>query len=483
MHHQGNRQRAAAEIVKLGLPVVPLLRQATAGATLEKSQRIEQCIQQITKAHIGDDLPAVAARLLALRKPPGAIETLLAYLAFTDDDTMKAEVAKAVHGLARGSMQPDASLLKALADELPVRRGVAGEVLAAVPDAEVRAAVRKLLVDPDLSVRLRVAVALVCAADREGVPVLIDLLAELPGDQVWQAEEILGTVGGGKAPALGPADTAAERQKVRDAWRTWFADNGAKVKLAPQPIPPPFLGFTTIAAFSPPPDRTKSLVLEVDRRGKVRWQFTCHYPVDVRVLSNNRVLVSECEPHRVTERNFKGNILWQVDAPRPYNVQRLPGGNTFVAARHHLLEFDPTGKKVFERPIEESVAGAKLPDGQMVYLTDTGKCIRLDTSGKPVKTFEAGHNADTGCVADLTSRGGLLVSQPSKSMAEEFDLEGRSLWKTPGPIAPGLVTPVRTGHFMLAVFGEGAVIQLDRSGKSVWRYEVAGYNPFIARQR
>src|SRR5262249_34620767 len=74
------RQRASAELVALGLPVVPLLRQALPGKSLEQSKRIEQCIQQIIKAPGADALPVVAARLLALRKPAGAIETLLAYV-------------------------------------------------------------------------------------------------------------------------------------------------------------------------------------------------------------------------------------------------------------------------------------------------------------------------------------------------------------------------------------------------------------------
>jgi len=241
------------------------------------------------------------------------------------------------------------------------------------------------------------------------------------------------------------------------------------------------LGFTTITAFSPPPDRTKSRVIEVDRHGKLRWQFTCHYPVDVRVLPNNRVLVSEGEARRVTERDFKGNIHWQVNTPvTPYNIQRLPNGNTFVAGWARLLEYDPAGKLVYDRKVEDTAAAAKLPDGQIVYLTMTSKCVRLDMSGQPVKTFASGQNAGSGCVLDFTSRGRLLVSQGAKSMAEEFDLDGKSLWQTP---APGIVTEVRNGHLMVAVYSQSAVIELDRTGKTVWRHEVPGYNPFLARKR
>jgi hypothetical protein len=49
------------------------------------------------------------------------------------------------------------------------------------------------------------------------------------------------------------------------------------------------------------------------------------------------------------------------------------------------------------------------------------------------------------------------------------------------PAARGLV--MRNGHFVVAVFSQSAVIQLDRTGKVVWRYETPGYNPFLARQR
>src|SRR5207245_4027544 len=115
----------------------------------------------------------------------------------------------------------------------------------------------------------------VCAADQQAVPVLIGLLADLPGEQQWQAEEILHGLAGAKAPQLRIADDAATRQKCREAWRAWYAAHGAKAKLAPRPLPPLLLGFTTIAAFSPPPDRTKSRILAVDRHGKVGGQCTC----------------------------------------------------------------------------------------------------------------------------------------------------------------------------------------------------------------
>src|SRR5207237_10803662 len=103
---------------------------------------------------------------------------LRAYRPCTEDEVMQWEVSKALTRLAVQAGKPDPALVKALQDPVPIRRAAAGEVLAAATDAEIRAAVRKLLADPHLSVRLRVAVALACAADREAVPVLVDLMAE-----------------------------------------------------------------------------------------------------------------------------------------------------------------------------------------------------------------------------------------------------------------------------------------------------------------
>src|SRR5262249_49770409 len=137
-----------------------------------------------------------------------------------------------------------------------------------------------------------------------------------------------------------------------------------------------------------------------------------------------------------------------------------------------------------DRKVEEIVAAAKLPDGQIVYLTNIGKCIRLDAAGKAVKTFESGWKGESGCELQLTSRGGLLVSEcPKRTLAQEFDLEGKSLWQTSGPVVPGILTEARNGRLVAAVWDAGAVVELDRNGATVWRYEVPGFNPFLARKR
>jgi outer membrane protein assembly factor BamB len=396
---------------------------------------------------------------------------------------MRGEVAGALRRLAGTGGKGDPVLVKALQDAAPVRRAIAGEVLAGTADVEVRAGVRKLLADPDLEVRLRVAVALGCAADKEAVPALIDLLAELPRGELWKGEEILHRLAGATAPQMEPAEDAATRTKYRDAWKTWWKDNAAKTNLAARPLPPALLGFTVIAAIADA-NPANSRVFEVDRSGKVRWQIDgLNYPVDAHVLPGNRVLIAEMGGLRITERDFRGNVLWQKnDLPAPpCNVQRLADGNTFVCTPAGLIEFDAAGKTVIEIKIDHPVAAYKTPDGQMIFLTADGTCVRLGAAGKEVKRFATGLDVQAGGWIDLTPKGRILVDHLRQIGVAEFDLEGKRLWQTSVTVSS---TAVRNGHVMAGNWSTSFVTEVDRAGKMVWQYQLpAGYKPWRARKR
>ena len=62
-----------------------------------------------------------AARLLAVRKPPGAIEPLLAYLPVVENDQVAEAIAATLTALAVRDGKADKGLLAALTDKSPVR--------------------------------------------------------------------------------------------------------------------------------------------------------------------------------------------------------------------------------------------------------------------------------------------------------------------------------------------------------------------------
>jgi hypothetical protein len=104
-------------------------------------------------------LPAAAARLLAVRKPDGSAEVLLRYLPFADEESIIEEIELTLAAVALREGRAEPALTKALTAEEPLSRGMAGAALARARAAEHQNAIRKLLLDPDATVRLRVGLA------------------------------------------------------------------------------------------------------------------------------------------------------------------------------------------------------------------------------------------------------------------------------------------------------------------------------------
>jgi HEAT repeat protein len=476
------RERAGAELVAMGPKVVPLLRLATSSKDREQATRAESCLKQIAKLEDKQKLPTAAARLLALRKPAGATAMLLDFLPFTDDEAMHTEIGKGLKRLAAG--KPEPVLLKALEDPLPLRRMVAAEALAGAGDH--LPAVRKLLKDPVDAVRLRVAMALTFARDKQAVPALIDLVAELPRGQAWQAEEVLYRLAGAKAPRVSPGDDAAGRKKFRDDWQAWWKEQGEGIDLAQLEAAPAVLGFTLIAEMAN--NNNMGRVIELDRNGKVRWQLdNVQFPIDAQLLPGNRVLVAEYNANRVTERTFKGEILWQKNnlPGQPVNTQRLSNGNTFIAINPNvLMEVDAAGKVVFNLNVPENVfAGRKTIDGQIVYLSNTGQCIRLDAAGKEIKRFQIPVNYNWTSGLDVTPKGHALVAQIGGNKVIEYDRDGKMVWET---TVPGNTIPTRliNGHTLITNYNQAHVVEVDANGRMVWEYRCTpGYRPFRAQGR
>src|SRR5262245_2475293 len=153
-----NREKAVVELVARGRPVLPYLREALKNGELEIVRRAQRCIQRIEEEP-GQRMPATAFRLLAMRKPAGALQALLAYLPFAEDETFL-EMQSAMAALAVRDGKPDPALVIALGDSQPLVRATAAEALVRANDIKSRPAVRKLLTDADMNVRLRVALAL-----------------------------------------------------------------------------------------------------------------------------------------------------------------------------------------------------------------------------------------------------------------------------------------------------------------------------------
>jgi HEAT repeat protein len=463
---QGVRDQALDELLAMGPPAAPLLHQAAEGADPRVRVPAGNCLRLLPR-EAAAPLPDAAARLLALRRPPGAAEAMLAYLPSAETEAIGQGVREALAALAVRDGEPNPTLRRALGDPCPARRAAAAEAFCAAGVPDVRAEVRRLLDDADPAVRLRVALALVRAHDRQAVPALIALLGELPPEQTLPAEEVLRQLAGDQAPAA-----AATGPKARDAWAAWWQEHGPTIDLARLGRAPRLLGLTLVVEQFDQ-NRQSNRVLEFDPAGKVRWQIEgLQYAADAQALPGDRVLVAEMQAGRVTERDRQGNVVWEHAAANPLSCRRLPGGQTFIAMRHQLLLVDRDGKETFtyQRPGNDIASAAARRDGRFALVTYQGQYVELDAAGKEVKSVRlplgAGRQNFYHTIEFLPNDRLLLAMQNSNKVAE-YDLGGKLVWEASVPTPTG-VSRLPNGNTLVVSMAAQRVVEINRAGQPVW---------------
>jgi HEAT repeat protein len=475
------RQEATEALKKLGPFVIPLLQQAAKSTDVEVNKRASELLKDMEKETAVAFSP-VTARLVALRKPAGAAEVLLNFLPLAEDEAMAAELQNALNVVAFKDGKPEPAVVKALDDKSPVRRGAAAEALAQGPAGDHLDAVRKRLKDADAGVRLKAALALAGGPrERDAVPVLIAAIAEVPSEQSAAAEEYLTRMAGNTAPKELPEGDDA-RQKRRDAWSAWWTANGTKVALVDRRGPAPVERFHNYTLLIQP---NNGQIQELGPDGKVRWQLAGLFnPQDAQVLSDNRILIAEAGRQRVSERNQKGDVLWEKALPFwPMSVQRLPNGNTFIASNMALLEVDRRGNEVWRhnRTNDNLMSAKKMRDGSIVCISNQNAVIRMDASGKEIKRFAlqglwSNQN-------DILPNGGAVVPMQGQNKVIEYDPDGKHVWEAT-VMQPMSATRLPNGHTLVtSQQGPPKIIELDRTGKQVAEMQTNNVYTLRARRR
>jgi HEAT repeat protein len=471
------REKATTDLQALGGAVAPLLRQHAGDPDLEVSTRVQKCLAAVS-GEMAKPLSPVIPRLVALRKPPGAAEALLGFVPFAEESLVGEETLAALAAVAVRDGKAEPVLVRALEDKLPLRRAAAAEALWRAGAAEQRQAVRKMMLqDPDPSVRLRLALAFVADQEKDAVPVLIALVGELPLEQGARAEEVLRRLAGERAPEPTLNGEEGSREKVRDAWAAWWREHGATVDLVQATPNGRFLGYTLVGYVD-----TGHLV-ELAPGGKVRWELRDVGMVyDAEALPGDRLLLAEFNNRRVTERNLKGEVIWQRQMNWPMNCQRLANGHTFACSRSELIELDKAGKDVLNvaRPANDLFAARKLRDGQIVCVTNAGMCQRLDATGtRELKSFPIGQIAMGGL--EVLPNNHLLVAHFNLNKVQEYDLEGKLLWEA-AVATPSSAVRLANGHTLVTSSNAQTLVELDRTGK-VFAEEKLPNRPWRVRRR
>jgi HEAT repeat protein len=465
------RQEAQEELVRLGVPILPLLRQVYRDPPdLEVRNRVRICIEAIETENEKakqEYLPRLLAvgRVVALRKSPGAAEAILAYLPSQDEDGLREELQKALTAVAFADGEAQPALLKALTDKSGTRRIAAARALCAVPRASHLEKARRLLSDPEPAVRLAVALALADAREPSALPALASQVGQLPADLAGQAEDYLSQLAGEAGPKDLPSGDN-NRQKRSVAWASWAetakgnpavfgpAATAARDRAGPA-------SSATLHGYTLLVQPQSNTVTELGPDNKPRWTLTgLQVPLDAQVLANQHVLVAE--QNRVTERDLRGKILWQKEGIQPLSVQRLPNGNTFIPCNGVLLEVDRAGKEVLRVPLQGVAAAHRLHDGRIVAF-DRQNIVQLDRAGKEVKRTPV--MVGGAGVNEVLDNGHVLTLSPGMGSLIEFDMDGKELGRFDEQGAAHAFR-LPNGHTLLTVAGT-KYVELDKKYKPV----------------
>jgi hypothetical protein len=423
--------------------------------------------------------------MLALRRPSGAVEALLAYMPAVSAESVEEALLQSLARVALDGSKVHPAVQAALKDGEAARRAAAAFVHGRATPPQLKP-VEPLLRDASPAVRLQAATAVVLGRDRAGVSVLIALLSEAPPNLSWRVEDLLYRIAGASSPAvsLGTADATA-REKCRAGWEAWWKANAGKVDLARIDFTDPILGLTLYCEYDSG-GGGEGRVWLAGLDGKARWEVKgLQGPNDARLLPGGRVLIAERNSNRVSERDQKGNVLWEYRADNgALAVDRLPGGNTLVTTWSSVLEITPGGRMVWSYTHPGGFRYAsRQRNGHIVGISANGQVVELDGAGKHLRTITpAQHGGGAGywgSVQELPS-GRFLLALGTARKVVEIDATGKILWESEVANAV-FATRLRNGNTLVCNFEDRVVIELDRTGKEVSRQVLTG-RPFAVRR-
>jgi HEAT repeat protein len=460
------REAASHTLKTIGMPTLPALRQASKDVDPERARRAASCILDIENhrtERVGLAMPA--ARVLARLRPPGAVEALLTYLPFNEDEWVEEEILTALTEMARDSKTLDPVVLGFLNDPHPTRRGASGLVAGRSTEVEHRQAVYKLLQDPVPIVQLRAAQGLLAGRDKTAVPALIRLVGRAPAAIANRAEETLFRMAGKDAPVLSSSTTSSTQRRNEQAWLEWWRQHESSFDLS-QAQELHDLGLTIVAEMD------SNQVWEFGPGGDAKWSIKgLSGPMHAHMLRNGNVLIAEYEGKRVTERDLKGNIAHSITVSgNPIACQRLNNGNTFIATHHSLVEVSPAGKEVYNLVPSRGIFlfdAQKLANGHVVYIANPGIIEEVDpVKDQVIRSVRLGNDFGGWCSVEMLPSGRFLVALFTEGKVQELDSAGKILWQCRVEGACH-ATRLPNGNTLVASMTKKKVVEVDRDGKVV----------------
>jgi outer membrane protein assembly factor BamB len=218
-------------------------------------------------------------------------------------------------------------------------------------------------------------------------------------------------------------------------------------------------------------------IIMLDSSNNILWKIdNLQFPLDAQILPDEKVLVAEHQGNKVTERNKKGEIIWEKKIDGPLAVQKLEDGSIFIASKSNIVFVDQKGKEIseFTPPNNEPIMKANIAsngDLCLVLSTQQGnaKFVRFDKNKKPVATYDIDVRTSGGKV-DILPNGNSLITEVYGNRVIEFNNEGKEVWKfeCEQPVA---AVRLPNGNTLVTSMTQMKALEIDPKGKEIWSYK------------
>jgi len=419
------RELAARQLI--AMPVVPpddLRAAAEDGVDSETRVRAAQVIAARAAGNPSSTVAVACFRTIARKKLAGAAPAVLEVLPLYGEEFVLAAAREALRVTSRVE---DVDLLReTLASGGTEARVAAVGALAAVLRDDAPSAMRSVLTDDDVRVKLAAARALADRGDRACLMTLVDLLSAPDVRVRHGSASLLRALTGRCSEYAAWLDPETQEAPIRE-WRTWVARSAATAPL--------------------------------------------HYPVHGAEPETGRTLLCLYSRNEVVELDASGRQTFAVSEPggTPWAAQGLPSGGRLVAlySTNTLVEYRGDGRERVRIPVPGGpMSVRRLDNGNtLVACNNAQKVVEVDDHGKILWELGA---AGGPCDAMRLDNGHTLVTLQNANAVVEYDAAGREVWRVEGLRTPRTATRLDDGNTLVCDLGSGRVVEYDPSGMEVW---------------
>jgi outer membrane protein assembly factor BamB len=218
-------------------------------------------------------------------------------------------------------------------------------------------------------------------------------------------------------------------------------------------------------------------VIMLDSSNNILWKIDgLQFPLDAQILTDETVLIAEHQGNKVTERNKKGEILWEKKIDGPLAVQKLEDGSIFIASKSNVVFVDQKGKELseFTPPNAEPIMKANIAsNGDLCLVLSTlqgnAKFMRFDKNKKTVASYDIDVRTSGGKV-DILPNGNSLITEVYGNRVIEFNNEGKEVWQfeCEQPVA---AVRLPNGNTLITSMTQMKALEIDPKGKEIWSYK------------